>query len=213
MNKVRAARSRRVLPLVSAPVVFALLLAAPQYSEAWLVVSSDTWPADEAADNGDFYVYGRATARSDAGWVVATATLHSPSSVLDVAAAYGVSIARAEVSALANTSTFEEGAYVTVAQGEDGNEYVGCQLSEARLRIAVTFATNPSTFPPFCLYSTLACSSGTPTCAVGGIAFKVTPFFTCGQFARFQWLVVILGSSQSCIFGVAWDAGGPGPCT
>jgi hypothetical protein len=69
-------------------------------------------------------------ARSDAGWVVATATLRDPYlGELAMAADYAASTARATVDYQLNFDTFDVGEYSTLGQGEDAHEYVGCQIT------------------------------------------------------------------------------------
>ena len=74
-----------------------------------------------------------------------------------------------------------------------------------------TFMTDPQPSGIACYYSTLACSSGTPTCTSGvGFSWTSNP---CPQFELAKWLVGVKGTQTQCLVFAGTPTGGPGHCT
>jgi hypothetical protein len=75
-----------------------------------------------------------------------------------------------------------------------------------------TYYTNVQPAPPWCYWSSLACSSGTPSCN-NGIGLYVGGA-GCSNFARATWLVAVRGATTQCLtYHLITPTGGPGQCT
>lgn len=114
---------------ILAGLAIAGLLGTSVPAAAQLQVSSEIWMGEEFDENGNIMMYGKAYSTTDyGGWVTATATLRDPSgNPLDIRIDGGVVSAVANVSTSINAYTVADGEFSTLAQGEDSDEYIGCQ--------------------------------------------------------------------------------------
>ena len=81
--------------------------------------------------------------------------------------------------------------------------------------IKITYYKNPVPDGGDCIYTQLACSSGTPTCAWGFGWHLKLPYTSCPDYMKRRWLTrqkVGVGNTV-CVVGLDTPQGGPGPCT
>ena len=121
--------ARRSLIIFRAVFVGALLLGASHAHATILSVSAEIWVdgAEELSPGGQFVLYGKAVAKSDAGSVAVTARLRDPSGgSLTANTVVGTSTATANVSYTLDADTLASGYYQTLAMAEDAWGAQGC---------------------------------------------------------------------------------------
>lgn len=160
-----------------------VLLACAQPVRAQITVSSDIWiDADGFADDGNFWMYGRGMARSDAGWVTVTADLRNPSGgSLDLVADLGTGTAVADVGYQLHVDTAPQGEFSTLATGEDEEQYVGCQLAFVNITMFTANYEKTGESAESCSY--WRCGGGDCSSASGNRT--LFPKSVCPQFAKF----------------------------
>ncbi len=212
--------ARMAPPSAVARVLLAMFCALCTWvpsAEAWLQISSVIIVNDETFEDdedGGVYIIGRTTARSDSGWVVATATVIDPNGapVADDGQ-YAASFAVAEAVFVLQMNGVE-GEYKNLGQGQDANDYVGCQYSPPlTASLTVTYYKDPEKWFNGCWYQNTACLPGTTPSCVGGVGLNISQWFSCTPFVRVDYAKVTFNNYHSCLTGFAFSVSGPGNCS